>query len=172
MKFNIKFLTKGDEKMKKVSIFVIVMIIVFVPFFMFAENPNEPDDEMGPGMAISGIFRFINELNLTAEQEQKLQTMRDSSKRELFSMRNELKTAVWDIQDEFKKDTVDKNKINALTDKMADIEKQIIKIRTEHMFKLKEILTPEQFKKLIMLLEKHKASMGKKFFRKLDEQKK
>jgi Spy/CpxP family protein refolding chaperone len=148
---------------------VLAIAIMFTAFpFIYADNSHTPDtdDGIGPGMAIGDIFKVMDELKLTPDQEEKLQAMRESSKRELFSMRNDLKTTVWDIQDEFKKDTVDKAKINSLTDKMADIEKKLIKTRTEHMFKVKEILTPEQFKKLINLLEKHKGKMQKKIMEK------
>ena len=125
------------------------------------------DDGIGPEMAIGGIFKVVDGLNLTPEQESKLQAMRDSSKREMLALRTELKTTVWDIQDEFKKDTVDKAKIDKLTDKMAEIEKKLIKARTAHMFQVKEILTPEQFKKMITMLEKHKGKMQKKFKEKM-----
>ena len=148
---------------KRLMIAALFMLAV-LPFTYAAERPGtDGDDGIGPGMALGGVFKVIDELKLTPQQEEKLQAMRDSSKREMFSLRNELKTTVWDIQDEFKKDAVDKAKINRLTDKMADIEKRLIKTRTEHMFKLKEILTPEQFKKMISLLEKHKGKIMKKF---------
>ena len=151
---------------------VLAIAIMFTAFpFIYAENNHAPDtdDGIGPGMAIGDIFKVMDELKLTPDQEEKLQAMRESSKRELFSMRNELKTTVWDIQDEFKKETVDKSKINSLTDKMADIEKKLIKTRTEHMFKVKEILTAEQFKKLIGILEKHKGKMQKNFTEKMNK---
>lgn len=154
--------------MKKNLMFVLAIVFASFPFLYAADEPmHGSDDGIGPVMAISNIFRVMDELKLTAAQEEKLQAMKDSSKRELFSMRNELMTTVWDIQDEFKKESVDKAKINSLTEKMADIEKKLIKTRTDHMFKVKEILTTEQFKKLINLLEKHKGRMQKKLMDKI-----
>ena len=154
--------------MKKIFVLAIVVLISAFPLVRAADNPGHDSNEgTGPGMAIGDVFRFTEELSLTPAQEEKLQAMRESSKRELLAMRNELMTTVWDIHDEFKKETVDKAKINSLTDKMADIEKKLIKTRTEHMFKVKEILTAEQFKKLISLLEKHSEKVQKKMLERM-----
>jgi Spy/CpxP family protein refolding chaperone len=169
-----KYSKKGGETMvKKLALAAAVMFFV-LPFAYAEAGPGpgpDMDDGIGPEMAIGGIFKVIDELKLTPEQETKLQEMRDSSKREMLSLRTELKTTVWDIQDEFKKDKVDRAKINSLTDKMADIEKKLIKARTEHMFKVREILTLEQFKQMITLLEKHKGKMQKKFREKMNQPK-
>lgn len=152
---------------KRLTLAAAVMFLTLS--FAYAQRGPGPDmdDGIGPEMAIGGIFKVIDELKLSPEQEAKLQAMRDSSKREMLVLRTELKTTVWDIQDEFKKDTVDKTKIDKLTDKMAEIEKKLIKARTAHMFQVKEILTAEQFKQLITLLEKHKGKMQKKFKEKM-----
>lgn len=149
--------------MRKSMIFVIALMFTAIPFIFAAEGPGpDGDDGIGPGMVIGGVFRVIDELKLSPDQEAQLQSIKDSSKRELFSMRNELKTTVWDIQDEFKNNPPNRDKINALTDKMANIEKKLIKTRTEHMFKVKEILTEEQFNKMVTLLEKHKDKIQRK----------
>ncbi|MEI7541653.1 MAG: Spy/CpxP family protein refolding chaperone [bacterium] len=156
--------------MRKSIIFVLALIFTAIPFIFAAEGPGpDGDDGIGPGMIIGGVLKIVDELKLSPAQEEQLQSLKDSSKREIFSMRNELKTTVWDIQDEFKNNPTNRDKINALTDKMANIERKLIKTRTEHMFKVKEILTDEQFNKMVSLLEKHKDKIQRKI---LDKNKK
>jgi Spy/CpxP family protein refolding chaperone len=159
---------KGDDSMKKRFVIAVALMLAAFPLLRAADNPGHDSDEgTGPGMAIGDVFRFTEELKLAPDQEEKIQAMRESSKRELFALRNDLLTTVWDIHDEFSKDTPDKAKINSLTDKMADIEKKLIKTRTGQMFKVKEILTAEQFKKFISLLEKHKDRIQKKMLERM-----
>ena len=156
--------------MRKSIIFVLALIFTAIPFIFAAEGPGpDGDDGIGPGMIIGGVLKIVDELKLSPAQEEQLQSLKDSSKREIFSMRNELKTTAWDIQDEFKNNPTNRDKINALTDKMANIERKLIKTRTEHMFKVKEILTDEQFNKMVSLLEKHKDKIQRKI---LDKNKK
>ncbi len=158
--------------MKKALVFAIVLMLTASAFVLAEPQPGPagPDGDEGFGPAMGeGIFKVIDELKLTTEEEQKLTQMRDASKREIFALRNEIKTSLWDIQDEIKKDTSDRSKINSLTDKISDDQKKLMKLRTEEMFKVKEILTPEQFKKLLTELEKHKRKLGKKIMKNTKE---
>ena len=86
--------------MRKSIIFVLALIFTAIPFIFAAEGPGpDGDDGIGPGMIIGGVLKIVDELKLSPAQEEQLQSLKDSSKREIFSMRNELKTTVWDIQD-------------------------------------------------------------------------
>ncbi|MCE5300838.1 MAG: Spy/CpxP family protein refolding chaperone [Spirochaetia bacterium] len=154
--------------MKKLSYLVFILSLFTVPA-VFAEMPEIDDD--GPGAMASGrgIYRLIEKLNLTDAQEEKLEEMRAASKRELFALRNEIRIATWDIQDEFKKEKPDREKIDALTDRVCEMQKKMMKIRTNEMFKIREILTAEQFKSMTIEMDKAKRKAGKKTMKKLFE---
>lgn len=130
---------------------------------------ENPGIQHPPGMGFSGaekIFAFIDELNLSEEQIDKLKDIRKKSKREIEELRHKIKLAIWDIQDEFANKNPDKNKIDSTIEKISDYQKNLMKIRINQMFEIKKILTDEQYKKLITHLEtgifKMKKEMKKK----------
>jgi Spy/CpxP family protein refolding chaperone len=160
--------------MKKLILFTTVMFLVLIPI-AYSENGPEPGkggpgDEIGPESTMErGFDRVIDDLKLTDAQEQKIHEIRESSKRDIFTLRNEIHMAVWDIQDELKKEVSDKGKINSAIDRLSDAEKKLIKLRTEQMLKIKEVLTPEQFKLLTREIEKHKNKISKKILEKMKD---
>jgi len=155
--------------MKKFVYLAALLLLAFVPYVTAGDEPGQhgADQELGPESTMEKSFdRVIDELKLTGAQEQKLHEIRESSKRDIFSLRNEMHIAVWDIQDELKKESSDNGKINSAIDRLTDAQKKLIKLRTDQMLKTKQILTPEQFKKLILEMEKHKVKSIKKVLEK------
>ncbi len=121
------------------------------PQFQGQGGPHQPDD---PGIfSAVKIFAVADDLKLTDEQLTKLKDLRKKSKREIEELRHQIKLAMWDIQDEFENKTPDKSKIESAVEKISNNQKQIMKIRIDQMFEMKKILTDEQFKKLLSLLE-------------------
>jgi Spy/CpxP family protein refolding chaperone len=163
--------------MKKALFFAAVLAIAFIPFAL-AEHGEGPGpggpgghdgQEMGaPDMMMEkGFNRALEDLKLTDEQEQKLREIKDSSKRDIFNLKHEIQLAIMDIQDEYKKETSDATRINACIDKLSDAQKKLMKIRSGQMLRMKAVLTPEQFKKLLQKMDKAKDKVKKGFFEKL-----
>ena len=152
--------------MKKTALFAVAFTLVLFAF-AFADHNGQgqgPGPGDGPGiMSADGVFRFVDALKLSDDQVKKLHELRDSSKRDLFTARNEMMMVVWDIQDEMKKDSPDRAKLYQLSDKIAESEKKIARLRIDQMLKVKEILTKEQFEKLTQLIDAKKKQTQKKF---------
>ena len=151
--------------MKKIVYLCIMLLLTFVLRIAADDNSGQQaaDQELGPESTMEKTFdNVIDELKLTGAQEQKIHEIRESSKRDIFSLRNEMRIAVWDIQDELKKESSDNGKINSAIDRLTDAQKKLIKLRTDQMLKTKQVLAPEQFKKLILEMEKHKAKSIKR----------
>ncbi len=121
------------------------------PPFKGEGGPNQPDN---PGiLGTEKIFAIADELKLTDEQLNKLRDLKKKSKREIEELRHQIKLAMWDVQDEFANKNPDKSKIESAVEKISNNQKQIMKIRIDQMFEIKKILTDEQFKKLLSILE-------------------
>ena len=162
--------------MNNKNIFILLVFFIFALQFLYAEpvekpfmGPGPQPDEHKLGLGTEGVLNFSKELGLTDEQIAKLKEIREKSKKEVFNLRNEIKTSIWDIQDELKKSNADKNKINNLVDKVSDNQKKLMKIRIEQFFEVKKILTEEQFKKLSKLIEERKKEFKKKFNKKFEK---
>jgi Spy/CpxP family protein refolding chaperone len=74
---------------------------------------------------------------------------------------------VWDIQDEIKKDNPDKAKLYAFSDKIAEEQKKIARLRIDQMLSVKAVLTPEQFSKLISLIDAKRNKMKSRILEKV-----
>jgi len=111
-----------------------------------------------------GLKQALKDLNLTAEQEQKIRDIQSLGRRDILNLRHEMQLAVFDIQEEYKKAKSDESKINACIDKLADAQRKIMKIRSSQMIKMKAVLTPEQFNKLAEKLDNGRAMPKKGFF--------
>lgn len=150
--------------MRKFVYFTAFLFLAFVPFVTAeSANSSSTEQDIGPESTMERSFdNVIDGLTLTGDQEQKIHEIRESSKRDIFSLRNEMRLAVWDIQDELKKENSDNAKINSAIDRLTDAQKKLIKLRTDQMLKTKQVLTPEQFKKLILEMEKHRIKSMKK----------
>lgn len=110
------------------------------------------------------IMGLIEGLNLTPEQVKKVQEMRDADKRQVLKLRTDSRLAMLDLQDEYKKEKPDPKKINEAINKMADIHEKLLKIRAEHMLEIKQILTKEQFDRMMHNLDAGYERMKKDFF--------
>lgn len=144
------------------------------PIVLAKGNPQSPPaGDLGPAphgepgiLGTDRIFALVDELKLSDEQLNKLREIKKKNKREIEELRHQIKLAMWDIQDEFANKNPDKNKIETAIEKISANQKQLMKLRIEQMFEIKKILTDEQYKKLISLLEtgffKMKREMKKK----------
>lgn len=162
--------------MKGIKTAVLVMVFAASAAAVYAGPKNCYAGGMEPGMGRGGdmggdIVGLIDDLKLSPEQVKKLRDMRDADKREIIKTHTEIRLAMMDMQDEYKKEKPDMKKIDEAIDKISEFEKKIMKIRASHMLKTKEILTKEQFEKMMMNLDKGKEKMKKKFFNRLNDKK-
>ena len=157
--------------MKKVLLLAALAAFALIPLAAAddGKGPGHEGQEMGVhGMMMeNGLDKALADLKLTDAQELKLREIKDASKRDIFNLRHEIQLAIMDIQDEYKKEKSDAVKINACIDKLSDAQKKLMKIRSDEMLKMKAVLTPEQFKKLIEKMEKAKNNQNKSFFDRL-----
>lgn len=163
--------------MKKFFLPVIVLLICFN--FLYSEpvqeqpapNPmiggNPPGHEAEPNpdnthfLRTEKIFEAFDELNLSDEQIEKIRNLRKQNRNKIEQLRHEIKMALWDIQDEYTKSNPDKGKIDAAIEKISGNQKTLLKLRVEQMLEIKKILTDEQFKKLLNLMETGLLKMKK-----------
>ncbi|MCX8093571.1 MAG: Spy/CpxP family protein refolding chaperone [Candidatus Goldbacteria bacterium] len=162
---------------------VFTVIFLFLTCFIIAGeqyNPADFDKDLRckktppplcmnkTSFGMEGILHLSEKLNLSGEQIEKIRQIRDDAKKDIVNARKEIKKSMDALQNEFKKTKPDRDKINKLIDEISSNQKKMMVIRTEQMLKIKEILTPEQFKKLINIFEKHKKKF-KKIYREMEK---
>lgn len=135
---------------------------------LYAGNPSGKHGPIiGPGPGEEFFEIQLSKLNLSKEQKKKTDALRESGKREMHEIMSTLKTLIWDLQDEIKKENSDTSKINSITDKICETEKRLMRKRTSDIIQLKSILTKEQFSQLMENLEKKDFRKKKNMFQKI-----
>jgi Spy/CpxP family protein refolding chaperone len=87
-------------------------------------------------------------LNLTPEQNQKMQAMRESFFKETIPLRNDLMAKQLELRTLWSQTTPDQEKILAKQREINTLRGQMQEKMTKHRLEMRQILTPEQQAKL------------------------
>lgn len=96
----------------------------------------------GPGYGPKGSWGPA--LNLTAEQNQKMQAMREGFFKETLSLRNEMQTKQLELRTLWAQANPDQEKILAKQKEINALRAQLQEKRTQHQLEMRKVLTPEQ----------------------------
>jgi Spy/CpxP family protein refolding chaperone len=101
------------------------------------------------GRAVQRKHRMMADLNLTEEQQNKLKVLHD----EMMQIREKHMDAVKTVRDKMKAELLKKspsqNTLYGYGGELGELHKQMSKDRTDHLLKVKKVLTAEQFSKLV-----------------------
>lgn len=92
---------------------------------------------------------FAERLNLTQEQQEKIESLFEKNKKELEILKKDLTDKKAALEEEFNKEVADFNFINKLSTDISELSKNKFQIIVDTKAELKKILNSEQFNKLI-----------------------
>ena len=101
-------------------------------------------------------------LGLSDEQRTQMKALRTETRGKMEALRADIKSKRQALGQEMESVNPDRAKVDALLKDVSALEVQIGQDRIDNIFKVKAILTPEQFKKLSEIREKRKAEMKEK----------
>ncbi|MBU1869105.1 MAG: periplasmic heavy metal sensor [Candidatus Omnitrophica bacterium] len=145
--------------MNKTKSVILVLAVVFVMTGLVSAQAQgavkqQPQEKRG---------KIFKELNLTPQQEKKLDENRKSQRQEM----KRLFSLMLDKQDKleaaFKNPKVTKASIEPLVKEIKSLQAQLIDNRISGMFAVKQILSPEQFVKFQQMAEKRREGKKKLF---------
>lgn len=155
------------------GVLAVAGLIAGVPA-LYAESPGEgPADEQGiqqcdlkgtgygwgHGRKNRDPEEFFKDLNLTAEQKEKLKAQREADKENFKAVGEQLKVKMQALHEEIAKPGTTRESVNGLIGEINALKAQMFSQRIDGIFTTKQVLTPEQFTKME---EKHKKWMEKK----------
>jgi len=153
--------------MKKFGAVVLSAVVLFVfSAVLFAQEKGSCGMKgggmdgkcmMGPKM----VLAMASELNLTAEQMDKLKKITDEMPAK-GEVKDDAKNDMEACKAEMQKDTPDETKINAMIDKQADNHKAAMKKSMQTMLAVHAVLTKEQREILKKKMEEKKENMKKR----------
>ncbi|MFH1379136.1 MAG: Spy/CpxP family protein refolding chaperone [bacterium] len=104
--------------------------------------------------------KFIKKLDLSPEQQEQMKKQREAHR----AQRKEINRKMKDLQDQLKtelnKEQVNSARVDGIASEMKGLQSSLVDQRIEAVLSMKNILTPEQYKKMQELKEKKKQ--GKK----------
>ena len=110
----------------------------------YGPGPNAPCYGPGGGQGYGPKGSWGPALNLTAEQNQKIQTMREGFFKETLPLRNEMQTKQLELRTLWAQTNPDENKILAKQKEINALKAQLQEKGTRHRLEMRKIFTPEQ----------------------------
>ena len=96
---------------------------------------------------------IMNKLNLTAEQQKLLKDTKEAHRAEMAKLFLTMKEKRKALTEAMAKPGVTRQQVEGLVTEMKALQAEIIDHRIDGIFKIKEILSPEQFQKLQSMRE-------------------
>lgn len=113
---------------------------------------------MGGGMMCGPAWE--QELNLTADQKEKIKAEQAAAEKEMIKLDAEAKALHVDLAAETGKDRPDLAVIEKLSKQIGEVKGRMILAHTKSMLQVKSLLTPDQKKKLDEMMMKCQPGMG------------
>lgn len=106
--------------------------------------------------------KVVQELGLTAQQQQQLQDMRYKHQREMIDLRRDMEIKELALKEEMSKDQPNEAAVDKAIDAAAQSRSTMEKARFRHMQEARAILTPEQWQKARAWMQAHRGQFGRK----------
>lgn len=140
--------------MKRI-VFIAALMMVFA-----AANPVFAGPGGRGGFDLNGSM--LDSLNLTPEQMEKVRVLRESYLKEKEPFRNQLFTKRMELKLLWMQTKAEPAKIRSKQKEIHDLRWKLKEKRTNHRLAFRNILTPEQLSKYILLTHDRKRSKKKK----------
>jgi Spy/CpxP family protein refolding chaperone len=109
-----------------------------------------------------GILRHADELDLSEEQENEIETMQTEFAKERIDLNAELKKAQIDLHELMRADNPDETAVSSAIDKTTSLKGDLAKMRFRHHQKVKSVLTADQIDKLKELPKRQFQRQGRR----------
>jgi Spy/CpxP family protein refolding chaperone len=118
---------------------------------ILVQGPGSLGDEEDDG----GAPRWLQELNLSSDQVQRMQAVRDRYRPQLQAQRQQLETAMKKMKDLMTSDA-SADQIRQQHNQLESLHKTISDLRFESMLAIRDILTPAQRQQAADLMQQHR----------------
>jgi Spy/CpxP family protein refolding chaperone len=134
--------------MKKCSLLAALVTILASATFVVA-SPCGGGEWGNPGWAMDGTI--LSKLNLTAEQTEKIRTLRESFQKDITPFRTRIFEKKAEIRLLWMQTEPDAARIKAKGKEIHDLKWQVLEKATNFRLALRSVLTPEQLSKFLAM---------------------
>lgn len=129
---------------RKLLIVFAVLVAVASMVYVFAQHPGLGRGE-GPKEKRMEMREFVDDLNLTPEQQLKMIDLRFAHHQEMLPLQKDLQKKRIELKSELDKESPNQQVLDKLTDEMSAIMAKIKKSKLHFLLSLKSVLTKEQW---------------------------
>jgi Spy/CpxP family protein refolding chaperone len=149
--------------MKILTVVAVAVALSIASLPAYAGPVWAKEDACGGGGKKGGHFQsLIDKLDITDEQKETLMEQREEHWKKMKDLREAMNENRQDLREELLKDDYSKTAVKRTVREMKGIQGDMIEQRVDHFLQMKEVLTPEQYRKFTELAEKkRKRSKGK-----------
>lgn len=146
------------------TVVAVIVVAAFIAGNAFAETGcNFPGQRDKNPKAKDAITR---ELNLSADQQSRLEKERTANREAMETLRSALKEKKRELQDAITKPDITKQQVEPILAQIKKLQSDMAEKRVDGIFAVKGILSPEQFAKLQSMKDKKMQAGHKKRNRK------
>lgn len=139
--------------MKKISSIIVVLVAFFLTVSpLYAQTQREGSQHSGRQK--ESVFK---ELNLTPEQQKKLEGNRKAQQEEMVKLHKAIEEKQAQLQGKLKDPAITRAAVEPILNNVKSLQAQLIDHRINSIFAVKEILTQEQFAKFQQMTQARKG---------------
>ncbi|BFM38184.1 Spy/CpxP family protein refolding chaperone [Synechocystis sp. LKSZ1] len=151
----------------KIKFFALALGLMFVGFSPLTALALPDGASNMPWLAQGGPDggkgeRWLQQLNLSPQQQQQLSAIRQKYKGQMEPIRQQLRANQDELRQLMASDTTNVASIRAKHDQITGLRQQLEKLRFESMLESRDILSPEQRQQLAQLMNARRAKWQNK----------
>ena len=104
-----------------------------------------------PQRVVSGHEWIHKQLNLTPAEQKALEPVETKFAQRKRNLMGEIRSANKELAEAIKQDQADSPRVSAAVERIHHAQGELQEATLEHVFEMKEVLTPEQYQKLLNL---------------------
>ena len=150
--------------MKILTVAAVAVALALTGLPAYAGPVWAKEDACGGGGKKGEHFQsLIDKLDVTDEQKETLTVQREEHWKKMKELREAMNENRQALREELLKDDYSKAAVKKTVSEMKDVQGEMIEQRVDHFLQMKEVLTPEQYRKFTELAEKkhQKAKKGR-----------
>ena len=152
------------KMMRMLTVVAVVIAMVSTAQLVYAGPVWAAKDAHGGGKKGEHFQKLIEQLDITDEQKKVLTEQRDEHWKKMKELREAMNENRKDLREELLKSDYSKTAVNRTVGEMKELQGEMIEQRVDHFLQIKEVLTPQQYKKITEHAEKkrHPAKKGRR----------
>ena len=142
-----KLLCQGALPVKSLILTSWLLLLLISPVFA-GNNGNARQQPGNNGNKEARFEAIANQLNLSDDQREKIKTLRQAQKQQMEALMQQMQAKRQQMKSELNNPSTTRESIAPIATEIKNIQSQLVDLRINNIFTIKEMLNEDQFSKL------------------------